>query len=942
MSITRRGFLLAGAAAPIMLAAGRNTSFAASSATLPNPLILSVSGVDGASDPARLARLIDPIIASGIPLLLTVSPFDTEGHPLDYNSAMAAWLRRRIDDSFDALEIGLHVETIEADAPYFQLRLASQAQAVFAKALNDYTRYRTKALVEARTLTTTSPARAWQDCAAMRAAGIHSVIHLPSGRPDKAGLQPVDGGYWMAETGLMNIFAAPQSSIRPSGRSQAPLGMPDLVNGVKSLSKGNEPIVIDIPLQSLAGMSAADLEDYGKALAQIAHRLNATGVVRQILPRTLYRQSHHTHRFVIIRIDDLRLTQAGDMEHMAFTRSLLEAGYPVTEAIIPSPPHGPVSKDEASRAYIEAMFAKKGYDVATHGWQHTFQEMLGKSPEANLKLVRDGASELFKTTGRVPTCYVPPNNAFDENTLDALARTGASTMAADKSEDLAWFRGMDRRGLLHVSETVMFEQEWSGDIPYRETDEVLDRLGEDNDAVFSIHPLTANTPEKKRQIMEVLETLTKQSGTRLANFSEYYEAVVPLMPTVERIRQARADVMIRDWRPDAISAATDAALKEDAAFAWRYFEWGAKNFGGMVPATAWPEGRTRQGYPYATMWDVGSYIMAAISAHRIDLVDDTTFETTASRILSFLAEESYLYKGSKLPPTERSLENGGKERKGFDSADTGRLLIALKILDRYTNGELPVARLVAGWDFDNVLRGGKMHIVKNGRLVPVHDNSYANYVSRGYRLWNHPLNPVFDVERPDTDMDDAVRAFSEIARRGRLATEPHLTEEIELGGSPHGRLMSDILYSAQMKRYSETGVLTCVSEGPVRGRPFFVYQGYQINEDGGGTFVVDAPKDSDIAYTARKEEALRAVSTKGSYLWHAARPGAYSSKLMEFVRKEARIPGIGFATAISEATGKRFEVCDVNTNGIILEAAAHVLGGRKPFLQEPSGTARGF
>jgi hypothetical protein len=115
------------------------------------------------------------------------------------------------------------------------------------------------------------------------------------------------------------------------------------------------------------------------------------------------------------------------------------------------------------------------------------------------------------------------------------------------------------------------------------------------------------------------------------------------------------------------------------------------------------------------------------------------------------------------------------------------------------------------------------------------------------------------------------------------------------------------------------------------GPPYFTYQGYQLTDDG-GQFAVDTLKTSSQAEADKLADSLRLVSTKGAYLWYAARPGDYSEKLIALVREQAKMPGLGFSAGISERTGKLIEVTDVNTNGIILESIAYILGGRKPFL----------
>jgi hypothetical protein len=74
----------------------------------------------------------------------------------------------------------------------------------------------------------------------------------------------------------------------------------------------------------------------------------------------------------------------------------------------------------------------------------------------------------------------------------------------------------------------------------------------------------------------------------------------------------------------------------------------------------------------------------------------------------------------------------------------------------------------------------------------------------------------------------------------------------------------------------------------------------------------------------------RMVSTKGCFLWHAARPGTYATLLYEHAREIARIEGLGFSSGIQEGTDRGSAVSDVNTNGLILEAIAYIMNGRQP------------
>jgi hypothetical protein len=930
MNVTRRNLLLGALSVPAISLLGRSGAQAAAAGKWPNPLIVTISGADAAADPIRLATIANPFQIRGIPVTLTINPYDGDGAPLDYDSRLAQYLRETISEERSDLEIGLHAETIESADPYYQLRQISTAQAVFSKAVNAFERYRSKAVTTAYTLSTNSPLASYQDGASMRATGIRSIIRLSAGLKDSAKIQPDKGGYWVTDTGLANIFGSHATSTRP-GPKRVP-GADIIAKGIATLSRSDEPVVVDIPFGQLAKISEGDLASYATEIAHAILEAVESSAVRAILPMELHRQSQpDRHSFVIVRFDDLRVDKKIDREQMAFIKELVDAGYPVTEAVVPAPSGRFLSGDDATNSYLRGMLKQPRYDVSTHGWQHLASELEGHSVEKNLDLTRYGVAELFHAAGRVPTSYIPPNNAYDENTLIALSQIGTPIISAEK-RDFRWFAGLDERGLLHASNTVMFEKAWDGDFPYQDTQTVLDMIGDKNDAVFSIHVNTANTPEKMQQIRDVLTTLSGQAGTRLVNFAEYRSQILPALGNYDRILNARAEVMIRDWKPADLSAADESALKRDAELAWRYFDWGMKTFKGIAPGTSWIEDGKQQGYPYATMWDVASTIMASVSAKRMGLIDERSLEERGRRIVEFLGEESFRYAGVRLPPAERRLSKKAGERQGFDSADTGRLLIALKVLDNETAGSLGIDKVIARWGFHKILINGEMYMVSaRSRRVPLHQNSYANYVSNGYRLWGFETKPVFGDQDPSRNMDDAVAALDEITRRGRIATEPHLTEEIELGGSPHGRLAADILFEAQVKRYRETGVLTATSEGPAALPPYFTYQGYQVTPEG-GDFVVDAPLTKQAAQTAKRADDLRMINSKASFLWYACRQGDYSNTLISFIREKGKMPGIGFASGVGEISQSATGIADVNTNGIILEAISYILAGRTPFL----------
>ena len=79
--------------------------------------------------------------------------------------------------------------------------------------------------------------------------------------------------------------------------------------------------------------------------------------------------------------------------------------------------------------------------------------------------------------------------------------------------------------------------------------------------------------------------------------------------------------------------------------------------------------------------------------------------------------------------------------------------------------------------------------------------------------------------------------------------------------------------------------------------------------------------------------AARMVSTKSAYAWAALTPHPYAQALLGLVRSKARIQDLGFASGIYAETGLATAgYSDSNTNGVVLEAIAYLLAGRKPAL----------
>lgn len=374
-------------------------------------------------------------------------------------------------------------------------------------------------------------------------------------------------------------------------------------------------------------------------------------------------------------------------------------------------------------------------------------------------------------------------------------------------------------------------------------------------------------------------------------------------------------------------------LLEDARAAWQFFEQPGRHVHGLVPANIWQEEPDQFGsYRILTMWDVGSILLATISAHALGIINDAEFSKRIAGIDAFLRKAIYTYRGARLPNFRTNIDTIKSVESGYDATDTARLFIALHVADQRKVPGLNAREIVASWDLDKTIRNGEICSVKQGKLSPAEFYVYRYYVSRAYDLWSVKHKPVTEIPTPTASEESRQAFLEELNQIGPISSEPSLSEVVELGPSPHAEVILDTLDKAQQRRYEETSRLTCVSESPVDEEPWFTYQGYDLAQDGEAAWTVYPWKTEERWNTPEFARKFRMVSSKAAFLWFAAYPSPYTEKLWQHVRKHARAPRYGFHPGVYEATGKPAQNIDVNTNATILEAVAYALGGRKPLL----------
>lgn len=382
--------------------------------------------------------------------------------------------------------------------------------------------------------------------------------------------------------------------------------------------------------------------------------------------------------------------------------------------------------------------------------------------------------------------------------------------------------------------------------------------------------------------------------------------------------------------PVVVDADMREKLMSDARHAWSYFERVTGRFAGMPSINVWRQGANYGSYDIATMWDTGSIILATISARSIGIIDQREFDRRITGIMKFLDRATTTYKGAKLPNFRSNSNTGRSIEGGYDATDTGRLFVALHVLDRATGGKYKAEALMKKWNISATVSDGALQDIKGGKLNPARSNVYRYYVSHGYRLWDIAHAPVYAGTSPDANEAARARFIEELSSIGPISSEPSLNEIVELGGSPYGRVIAETLGAAQKKRFAETGQLTSVSEGPIDEEPWFTYQGYDLSRNNDTAWTV-YPWITDPKWaTPEFAEKFRMVSAKAAFLWFATYPSDYTRELWTAVREKARAEKFGYHAGIYETSGKVPTSIDVNTNATILSAIAYLLNDQQP------------
>lgn len=378
------------------------------------------------------------------------------------------------------------------------------------------------------------------------------------------------------------------------------------------------------------------------------------------------------------------------------------------------------------------------------------------------------------------------------------------------------------------------------------------------------------------------------------------------------------------------SPGEDSIFRRAAELAWHYVDRQYNPSTGLTNSVI--------GYPYATIWDMGSSLAAHYAAYELGLLAEEEYHIRTDRVLRTLGELP-LFGGAafnKNYQVRRGVPAGRSDREtregyGWSATDMGRLLVWLRIIATAHPRHADAAEaVVARVDLDRLVRDGYLwgeDLDPNGRHQVYQEGrvGYEQYAAAGFLLWGAHADSALSLRQNASTLEIfGVPVLVDQRGGGHLTSEPYLMLGMELGWwSPHWGEQARQLLAAQEARFRDTGQVTIVTEDAIPVAPHYFYY-YTLHFEG-----------SDFAVVAlTSEEPLpgpRWISTKGAFAWYALEPNAYTWRALQAVQPAAD-PQAGWASGIYEESGRPTGGQNINTSAIILEAALYRQLGR-PILE---------
>lgn len=393
-----------------------------------------------------------------------------------------------------------------------------------------------------------------------------------------------------------------------------------------------------------------------------------------------------------------------------------------------------------------------------------------------------------------------------------------------------------------------------------------------------------------------------------------------------------SDVLRVDDHFPHVSSVPVALSEEEkhwAVVAWHYFQNNYQENTGMVNSV--------DGYPSTTLWDLGSYLMGALSARELGIIKEDELNERVGKLLDHLATIPLV--ANKLPnkayntQTLMMTDYNNKVVKdgiGWSALDIARFGVPLQIIVwRHPQLASKVKKVINRWKFADMVRQGELMTgsFDDSHQLQLHQEGRFGYEQYGAKSLSFLGLDVTQAARYDVGVKVMLVEGQAIAYDARLPrfhkgthnavlSEPYILEGVEFGYNAITLPLAQSVLQAQINRYDATGILTAVSEDNLDQPPWFVYNSVLNDMQPWAAF---DPDHNDAAQ-------FRTLSSKAAMGWAELFDSPYSDRLKNVLRElydEKR----GWYSGRYEVTGEINRAITANSNGIILEILAYKAKG---------------
>ncbi len=369
----------------------------------------------------------------------------------------------------------------------------------------------------------------------------------------------------------------------------------------------------------------------------------------------------------------------------------------------------------------------------------------------------------------------------------------------------------------------------------------------------------------------------------------------------------------------------DSATQQTMAqTAWAYFEANRQPQTGMF--------NSKQGYAFATPWEMGHMLAGLVSAQQLGLIDRDRFLDETATLLSTLADLP-LYNQS-LPNREYSTRTGqmidmsnqiSQTGSGWSAIGLGRLMLWLELTARYypeleaaahaVNQNWNISTLVDQGRFVGMIRrGSSEQTFQEGRL------GYEQYAAAGFALQGINLANAMAYDTIGTRQIDRVSVWLDQRPDGRTTSEPLYLGLMELGGIDGCfRQVADSHLKAQLAHAMLSKTPTAISEEFLPAAPWFVFS----------SVYADGQAWNTTSHDGQPRPDLQTYSLKSALAWYAIAPRSFDQWPNNIVAQLSS-PN-GYRAGLMNS-GKSNTALSLATNAVMLESLWYINRERQPFM----------